>query len=102
MARHNDLGKTALPRINFVGSLCRKLCRNTPLFLQNSTKFTTKAADKGCRQRLPTKSLRRWSCSNRESQASFHGSRYVTSSHALSPVPPANLNPFGSHFIFCP
>src|SRR5258706_6567547 len=36
----------ACPRINFVGSLCRKLCRNTPFFLQNSTKFATKAADK--------------------------------------------------------
>src|SRR5712691_13286841 len=52
--RHFDpLGTTrmprilrACPRINFVGSLCRKLCRNTPLFLQNSTKFATKAADK--------------------------------------------------------
>src|SRR5260221_5981543 len=36
----------ACPRINFVGSLCRKLCRNPPLFLQNSTKFATKVADK--------------------------------------------------------
>src|SRR6266404_6150945 len=36
----------ACPRINFVGSLCRKLCRTTPLLFQKSTKFATKAADK--------------------------------------------------------
>src|SRR6266446_2745973 len=49
----------ACRRINFVGSLCRKLCRNTPLFLQNSTKFATKAADKEPRMPVLGQSLAR-------------------------------------------
>src|SRR6266436_9528940 len=49
----------ACRRINFVGSLCRKLCRNTPLFLQNSTKFATKAADKEPRMAVLGQSLAR-------------------------------------------
>src|SRR5260221_13806952 len=41
-----ELARLDYPLRLFVGSLCRKLCRNTPLPLQNSTKFATKAADK--------------------------------------------------------
>src|SRR6266446_5457550 len=46
MSNNNEPAIRASPRINFVGSLCRKLCRIVAEKRRVSTKFTTKAADK--------------------------------------------------------